>query len=62
MKGNGKMNKVKYITKNGTELTEEALEEIYRMHSFTTFNERAYNAWKQDKLEQGLIKVVAQRG
>lgn len=48
----------KYIAKNGCELTEEALEEIYRMHSFTTFNERDYKAWKYDRLEQGLIKFA----
>lgn len=49
----------KYIViSNGTEVTEEALEEIYRMHSFTTFNERDYKAWKYDKLEAGIIKFA----
>lgn len=48
----------KYITKNGVELTETALEEIYRMHSFTTFNERDYKAWKYDKLEEGVLKFA----
>ena len=48
----------KYIVvKNGQEVTEEALETIYRMHSFTTFNERDFNAWKQEKIAQGIIKV-----
>lgn len=57
MKGFRKM--AKYIVvSNGTEITEEALEEIYRMHSFTTFNERDYNAWKQSKIEQGVIKIA----
>ena len=48
----------KYIVNNGTEITEEALEEIYRLHSFTTFNERDYNAWKQSKIEQGVITIA----
>lgn len=49
----------KYIvTINRMEITEEALEEIYRMHSFTIFNERDYNAWKQSKIEQGVIRIA----
>lgn len=46
------------VTKNGMRVTEEALEEIYRMHSFTTFNERDYNAWKQTRIEQGIIRIA----
>ena len=49
----------KYIViSTGMELTEEALEEIYRLHSFTTFNERDYKVWKYDRLEQGIIKFA----
>ena len=46
------------VLRSGKELTEEALQEIYSLHSFVTFNERDYNAWKQSKIEQGIIKVV----
>lgn len=48
----------KYRVSTGLELTEKALQEIYRMHSFATFNERDYNAWKQSKIEQGVITIV----
>jgi phage antirepressor YoqD-like protein len=53
----------KYILRKGTvckgtEITEEALQEIYRMHTFTIFNERDYNAWKQSKIEQGVITIA----
>lgn len=49
----------KYIvTSNGQVLTEEALEDIYRLHSFTTFNERDYNTWKSNHLKQGTIKFA----
>lgn len=48
----------KYRASTGLELTEEALQEICRMHSFTTFNERDYNAWKQSKIEQGVITIA----
>ncbi len=48
----------KYIvSSNGMEITEEALKEIYNLHSFVTFNERDYNAWKQSRIEQGVIKI-----
>lgn len=46
------------VISTGAELTEEALQEIYRMHSFTTFNERDYNAWKQSKIEQGVLTIA----
>ena len=46
------------VTINGMEITEEALKEIYRLHSFVIFNERDYNAWKQSKIEQGILKIA----
>lgn len=49
---------MKYITKDRKLLTEEQLEDIYRMVTFTTFNERDYKAWKYDKLEAGIIKFA----
>ena len=45
------------VVRNGKELTDDALKEIYRLHSFVTFNERDYTAWKQLKISQGIIKV-----
>lgn len=48
----------KYITRNGRQMTEEELEEFYRINTFTTFNERDYKAWKYDKLEEGVIKFA----
>lgn len=49
----------KYIvTQSGQELTEKVLESLYRLNGFATFNERDYNEWKSNHLEQGTLKVA----
>jgi len=52
---------MKYRAKNGLEITEEALKEIYSLHNFTTFNERDYNAWKEERIEQGVITPMEEQ-
>lgn len=46
------------LVKSGVVLPEEAVEDVYRKNSFTTFNEKDYEAWKQEKIEQGQIRVA----
>lgn len=46
------------LVRSGVALTEEAVEDLYRKNSFTTFNEKDYEAWKQEKIEQGHIRVA----
>ena len=51
----------KYITtKNGMEVTEEALKSIFDMF-VAPHKEIEYNAWKQEKIESGIIKKVEER-
>lgn len=51
----------KYITtKNGLEITEEALKSIYDMFIAPT-DERDYNAWKNDRIEKGIIRRIEEK-
>ena len=51
---------MKYVsTKSGMVLTEEELEEIYRlMNTFSVINETNYKAWKFDMLAAGKMKFA----
>lgn len=56
----GKDMKMKYVsTKSGMVLTEEELEEIYRlMNTLSVINETNYKAWKFDMLAAGKMKFA----
>lgn len=42
--------------KTGMIIDEESLQDIFRMNSFVTFNERDYENWKTDRINRGIIK------
>lgn len=46
------------ITNIKRKVTEEQLEDLYRAKSFTIFNERDYNHWKQTKIEEGTLAIA----
>lgn len=47
----------KYIcVKTGMVIDEETLQDIFRMNSFVTFNEKDYAIWKNERITRGIIK------
>lgn len=56
-------NKMKYILKRGgyaydERVTEEQLMDIFRSQSFTIFNERDYEAWKDELFAAGRLEFA----
>lgn len=48
----------KYISQNGIEISEYALKEIFDMFVFNENEYQDYEAWKSEKIEQGIIRVA----
>jgi hypothetical protein len=47
----------KYIcVKTGMIIDEEDLQDIFRMNSFVTFNEKDYTIWVNERITRGIIK------
>ena len=47
----------KYVcVKTGLTISEEDLQDIFRMNSFVTFNERDYENWKSERINRGIIR------